>query len=139
MVKFLFGVCFLLVSWASVTQAVPVNPNSPDGIAALHYRIFDPSVDPWGYYILTTSGDVWVVTMAADGTVVCSSFEAGIPVPLSEIKDWSFDGLITYDNQFWIYDRYGNWHGGPISCLQSPIPTENGTWGGVKGKYDGNK
>jgi hypothetical protein len=138
MVRFVFGVSFLLFLWAAVTQAVPVNPNSPDGIAALYYVEFDALVDAWGYYVLTTSGEVWLVR-PAPGTITCALYQAEIPVPLSEIRDWSFNCLITYDNQLWYYDRYGNWQTGPISCLQTPIPTENKTWGGVKGKYDGNK
>ena len=134
MFRYLLGVCFFLFVGAAVTQAVPVDPNGPNGIAAIQW---------WdgGCNILMTTGQVSTVYASNEGVVCLSRSDWAPPVPLSEITDWHALQFITRDNQFWWFDTSSGtgWHSGNIPCLQLPIPTENKTWGGVKGKYDGNK
>jgi hypothetical protein len=65
--------------------------------------------------------------------------ELAPPVPVSTIKFWKQNLLVTKDNQAWVRDNTihswsscGPWPGGPV-------PTSPSTWGGVKGKYEGEK
>jgi len=123
--------CFLLLGAFSV-QAVPVNPSSPDGIAALYWV----NQQCW---ILTTTGHMWIVDVSS-GTPVCTSGDAepGLPIPVAEIKDWSWGIMMSRDGLIWYYAGPGetaSWHSAAIPCLEAPIPTENKTFGGIKEKY----
>lgn len=57
------------------------------------------------------------------------------PVPLDDIKLWTRNALVTFENTGYFF-RDGHWN----DCGPWPggsVPTSKNTWGSVKGKYEG--
>jgi hypothetical protein len=57
-----------------------------------------------------------------------------IPIPVSQIKFWSTNQIVTVDNFGWISDlgvwqEVSPWPGG------QPVPTDTQSWGDIKNKY----
>jgi hypothetical protein len=87
----------------------------------------------WGGYVLDYLGQVWYMRYGCWERRP----QADPPVPVSEIKLWSYYTFVTNDDSVWeahgdIWEECPPWPGGPVQ-------TRPETWGGVKGKYDGNK
>jgi hypothetical protein len=87
----------------------------------------------WAGYVLDQLGQVWYMHNGCWERRT----EADPPVPVSEIKLWSYYTVVTNDDTVWAHhggpwEQCGPWPGGPV-------PTSPDTWGGVKGKYEGKK
>jgi hypothetical protein len=73
-------------------------------------------------------------------------FDRGtLPVPVSEARFFSYvpgslwaARIVDADGNVWLQTGPNSWenYGSPPV---SPVPTSPDTWGGVKGKYEGNK
>jgi len=89
----------------------------------------------WAGFVLDYLGQVWYMRYGCWERRP----QADPPVPVSEIKLWSYYTIVTNDDSVWelrggdsVWEQCGPWPGGPI-------PTSPNTWGGVKSKYDGKK
>lgn len=95
--KFLYvgiGLLFL----ASTSQAVPVDPNAPDGVAAVYS-------DGGALYALGADGQSWILVMAnLDGWLPTTwpSLPPGMAV--ADISDWTTRYLVTSDGVRWMYN-----------------------------------
>ena len=93
--------------------------------------------------LVDDNGNRWRFTYDyVTGAITCWE-PAGIanlpPVDPHEVKFWQGWMVVTRDNYVWVrndqaqtWQDCGPWPGGPV-------PTSPDTWGGVKGKYDGDK
>ena len=81
--------------------------------------------------VLDENGDVWKVTNHARW--IPSSLDP-IPVPVSEIKFWHVNTIITFDNTAWVtvaggsWEYIGAWPGGAS-------PVQDQSWGAIKAGY----
>ena len=133
MLRIITVTLFVVVLSSAYVSAVPVDPTAPDGIAALYLA-------DGQYYLLKTNGDMWIFKVVS-GVVTCISGNTeegpGLPVPLSQIRDWTWMRVITWDNRLWYWagSPVASWHSGIIPCLDSPVPTGNSTFGAIKEKF----
>ncbi len=104
-----------------------------------------------GYLALDEFGRTWVIELKdPDGTFNPKwvpaeerfSIPNELPAPVSNIKFWSHGSIITQDGYAWMLrddTQPPEW----VSCGRwgpgGTVPAQENTWGGVKGKYDGNK
>ena len=91
-------------------------------------------VSQFGELLLDSNGDVWGIF---GGCWLPFSTSAGpLPVPVSDLKFWHPNTIVTKSNVLWREADDGG--GGWINCGPwpgGPIATESESWGGVKGKY----
>lgn len=114
----------VLAGLPAIALAVPVNPTAPDQVAAI--------TGDTGYSVavLRTNGEVWVNSGSltdnawrrCDGTA--SSYNMTLPVPVSEVVDWTYFYFLTNAGVLWHFDPNGpiGWH-----VVAFPPPP----WGGV--------
>lgn len=114
------GLCF---NW-SQTQAVYVD-HGASGIVAM-------AINTTGTIcVLDDSGAVWKATNHARW--VPAGLDP-IPVPVSEVKFWHVNTVITFDNVAWVtvaggsWECIGEWPGGASSSSAK-------TWGSIKAEY----
>lgn len=99
-------------------HAVPVDPNSPDGIAAFYNAA-----------VLSTYGLVYNYDNGSDSWLPWGEDDP-LPVSVSEIRDWWWHSFRTYDNRFFMFD--GDWVEVPFPPIEGPIQSESETLGSVK-------
>lgn len=124
----LLTTCLLFVSTAA---AVPVNPTSPDGVAAIY-------ADGNTLFALDTNGQSWKLVMAnLTGWLPTSS--SGLPngVTIGEVADWTVNYITLKDGARWQYNLDPDlmrWV--PVPPLPSaPIPAHSSSLGGVKSLF----
>ena len=94
-----FSICFsVLAVLAMPALAVPVNPDSPTGVAAT--------------FMAERGDNLWVTVMATDGTICSAILIDGqdpdwivnplLPVDIHEIADWTPRLIVTNGGVFWI-------------------------------------
>ena len=92
--------------------------------------------------VLDEYGETWLINDDHTGTgwfrySERSEFPPNLPVPASQVKLWSGGVLVTQDNVAWkVNDQSHQW----VNCGPwpgGPVETNPQTWGGVKGKYEG--
>jgi hypothetical protein len=111
----------VLASLPAIALAVPVNPTATDQVAAVSY-------DGYGIRLLRTNGEVWSYAVSdygwlhEDGTQ--GTVNMTLPIPVSEVADWSYYFLFTQVGVLWQFDPNGpiGWH-----VVDFPPPA----WGGV--------
>jgi len=115
------------------TLPVPVDPDAPDGIAAM---------DQWNVgiaFFLCTSGEVWKMTYENYTPVPPMVIEElAPPVPVSEIREWFIYGFITHSGTYWVslYEssvgtRTWRDHGQVPSC-GPPVAADQQSLGSLK-------
>lgn len=113
----------LILAYAAVALAVPVEPAAENGVAAM--------MPNWNanMTVLCTTGDVFMYnynTGAWDPTYYNS------PVPVSEIADWQITALRTHSGDLWTMDNYNApWVLVAPPC-EGPIQSESETLGSIK-------
>ena len=120
----------LVVVCASVAAAAPVNPNSPDGVAAVHYN------DAW-MYALCTDGRVFLL-QAPSQSQAWQLIEDHLPVPVAEMAEWSLYFIRTTGGAIWRGDPQlgsDNWTLAPAIPCEAPVPAQGHSLGGVKGLF----
>jgi len=93
--------CLLLL--ATSAWAVPVDPVAPDGVAAFQVLQYQD------VYILRTNGELWAAQPISAGQWMYQE-DYNLPVPVSEISDWTVSLILTTDGKFWT-EAYPDWHG----------------------------
>lgn len=83
---------------ASISLAVPVTPNSPDGIAALF--LYSGT-----YVLLCNDGDMWSLTNLGSPSAqwVPNTYTTPLPVPVSQISEFTLGMLTTISGERWIF------------------------------------
>lgn len=92
----------LLVCFAVPAASVPVDPDAPDGIAAVFSEIV--SGQP---YILRTDGLVYVLEEPFWEWAHMERHD--VPIPVSEILDWRLGFLVAQNGDWWWQHQYGEW------------------------------
>ncbi len=97
-------------SWGRAT-AVPVDPATTDGVAA-QLLLGDP-YGGFSRYVLCEDGTIYVKAANTRPSEPWGVFGGvGVPVPVSEIKDWTLYTVITNTGQTWLWVDLGE-AGGP--------------------------
>ena len=122
-----FLIVFLLL--ATCAGAVPVDPTSPDGIAAQK-----------GLIVLCVSGEVWQFDQGQQLWRRYPLTGVDPSMPIAEIADWDFWSLQTHDGTFWYLHTTGSdpqaeWLVLPPFPCQGPIGSESSSLGGVKNMF----
>lgn len=104
--RFLLCLCLLAALMSRVLGA-PVDPNNPNGIAAIHHGGDTPYDNK--AWVLCTNGDVYVHGFNYNTEWILDDGRPPLPVPLEEIADWGPRYFLTTSGQIWMYDSgYGS-------------------------------
>jgi len=121
----LVAACLL---FASTATAVPVNPTSPDGVAAIY-------ADGNTLFALDTNGQSWKLVMA-NLTGWLPTGSSGLPngVAIGDVADWNVNFLTLNNGARWQYNLDPDlmrWV--PVPPLPSaPVTAHGSSLGGVK-------
>jgi hypothetical protein len=132
----------LLIAATVVAEAAPVDPGNPYGIAAIHSVYQSGQEDQ--HYVLCVDGGIRQIQRSTDPKFrFVSAFNpSSVPVPVSEIADWTWRSFRTHDGDLWVYHGYDNqWYAmsqpgrfGPAEC-GDPVGTDRSTLGDVKSQF----
>lgn len=118
----------LLVLSASVANAVVVDPNSEDGVAALWLN----DAFAWA---LCTDGNVYRMYSAGQGWI---HVENQLPVPVNQMRDWCPYYIRTVNGQIWQGTptlEGDDWVVIPSIPCVPPVASSEKSYGGVKGLF----
>lgn len=137
--------CPLLILIALVpvlAVAAPVDPANPEGIAA-EYAVYQSGQEDT-HYVLCVDGRIQQIQRYTDPKFrfVPANDPASVPVPVTEIADWSWRSFTTHDGDLWVYHGYDReWYAlsqpgsfGPVDC-GDPVASETSTMGDLKSSY----
>ena len=97
--------------------------HSASGIVALSSNDYDD-------FALDENGQVW--RLSGPGGWVPTPTDP-IPVPLSEVKLWDVDTIVTFDNVAWCVVAGGHWQS--IGPWPQASPVEARSWGAIKSEF----
>lgn len=126
-------ILIVLLVLASSANAVPVNPTSVNGVAAIDYIALNSgSTEYRDIYVLGTNGIVCLYKLGFQGP---GWQEIGpVPVPVQDISDWTPRLLVTQTGDVWVLNA--QWQNiGPAPCASTPVPSDSETMGSVKSLY----
>ena len=124
------GVLALMVAFhlGSVTASTSMVDHMSGGIVAASFASTSDLL------LLDENGTAWQVCQDI-GWLENPSGSTPLPVPLAELKLWSRHGLVTFDDQVWLFNLsthewidMGQWPG-------SSSATEYRSWGSIKAEY----
>jgi hypothetical protein len=94
------------VFFITSATAVPVDPDAPDGVAAVYMQTDGPDGNLTILWALCTDGYIWRRQIQGPGSPWDMVFSA--PCPVSEIADWQLYYLVKTDGAKWYFQRGGN-------------------------------
>lgn len=126
---------FLVVT-PCLSHAVPVNPNAPDGVAAI-FTTGGPYGGDEPILVLCTSGEVFNLHSQNYWQAV---YGAGSPIPVavSQVADWGPRHVTTFSGEHWVFTYNREWQlvgGAVVPAPCGPVANESKTLGGVKSLY----
>jgi hypothetical protein len=123
-------------------SAGPVDPANPYGIAAIHSSYEDGQEDE--HYVLCVDGRIQRIQRYTDPKFrfVSATNPGTVPVPVTDIADWSWRSFMTHDGDLWVYHGYdqqwyalsgaGNFNDPDCG---DPVEVESSSMGDVKSMY----
>lgn len=108
-----------LLAHAQIASGIPVNAESADGIAAVYVGGVNGIPGNEMFFVLCTTGEVWVAGTAGVGP---PNWEQNPPYlrvtfPVSTIADWTPYYLMRTDGSRWYHqDTWGDWLPFPAPC-----------------------
>ena len=97
--------------------------HSAIGIIAMSSNSYDD-------FAMDENGQVWRLTGPGGWEPITVD---PIPVPVSEVKLWDVDTIITYDNVAWCVIAGGHWQN--IGPWPQASPVESRSWGTIKSEF----
>jgi len=121
-----FALCIVI---CGSTSAAPVDPNAPDGVAAL-------SKSSSFLYALCTDGFAFSMNVSRMEWVPLYD-GLPLPVPVSEITDWFGGYFITVSGDLYGFDGLGNrtWKLVPPLTCNDPVQSQSESMSGVKSMF----
>lgn len=128
----------LFTSLGGAAIAVPVNPHSPDGVAAIANR--DQNID-----VLMTTGEIWTIHLDVNtGIWACLPDPSVVglpPIPMETIREWDTTHVpirvITTNWDLWLWGGPGEGHwvrAGAFDCLGA-VTNEPSSMGDLKSLF----
>ena len=137
---------FAVIMIPAISLSVPVDPDNPNGFAAS--------------YVWSESGGLHMIVLCTSGNIVRlqrggmnteyvwqlpdSHWPQDVPVPVSDILDWTPLSLTTHSGQLFMFSKDVDfqWHlvGADnhfplLPCVPGPVESGEETWGGVKSQF----
>ncbi len=116
----------VLCTLPACVVAVPVDPDSPDGIAA-----------NLGLTVLCTDGTVWLSQTSPFTVWVEHSIPGYLPLPVTvaEMRDWLDSVIVTISGDIYLFEN-DQWRLLPEIPCSSGVPAETDTsFGDLKSMY----
>ena len=120
----------------------PVDPANPFGIASIHSQYTAGQEDV--HYVLCVDGRIKRIIRHTDPKFrfIDATNPGVVPVPVTDIANWSWRSLQTHDGDLWVYHGYDQqWYAlsgagnfGNPDC-GDPVATESSSLGDLKSMY----
>lgn len=124
----------VLISGAA--SAVTVNPDAPNGIAAIYFQQWDGGADYVRFVeVLGTDGTVWSRGIYNNSGPWAPGLS--LPVPVAEVSNWTPGFFVTHDGRYHGHDSGGaGWvEVEAPPCAAEPVSGTTQTLGSVKSLY----